>query len=115
MIEFLAGVLGGNSILTRVLGPEKSTRNAQNALIVVMDPAAFRPDGGFLPDADALSDLIKQLPRREGFDELLLPGERGGREEESRRASGIPIPGGTWKALQEVAEACSLALPKTGG
>jgi ureidoglycolate dehydrogenase (NAD+) len=112
MIEFLAGVLGGNSILTRVLGPEGSRRNAQNALIVVMDPAAFRPDGGFLPDADTLADTIKQLPLRDGFDEILLPGERGSREEQARRAAGIPIPAGTWKALQEVAQTYGLELPK---
>jgi ureidoglycolate dehydrogenase (NAD+) len=112
MIEFLAGVLGGNSILTRVLGSERSTRNAQNALIIVMDVAAFRPDGGFVADADTLADTIKQLPLREGFDEILLPGERGGRTETSRRASGIPIPAGTWKALKQVAETYALELPK---
>jgi ureidoglycolate dehydrogenase (NAD+) len=112
MIEFLAGVLGGNSILTRVLGPEASRRNAQNALIVVMDPAAFRPDGGFLPDADTLADTIKQLPLRDGFDEILLPGERGSRAEQARRAAGIPIPAGTWKGLQEIAATYGLELPK---
>jgi ureidoglycolate dehydrogenase (NAD+) len=111
MIELLAGVLGGNSILTRVLGPEASRRNAQNALIVVMDPAAFRPDGGFLPDADTLADLIKQLPLRDGFGEILLPGERGSREEKARRATGIPIPAGTWKGLQEIAATYRLELP----
>jgi ureidoglycolate dehydrogenase (NAD+) len=115
MIEFLAGVLGGSSILTRVLGPERSTRNAQNALIVVMDVTAFRPDGGFVADADTLADTIKQLPLRDGFDEILLPGERGGRTEKSRRASGIPIPAGTWNALKQVAVTHALELPKTGG
>jgi ureidoglycolate dehydrogenase (NAD+) len=112
MIELIAGVLGGNSILTRVLGPERSTRNAQNALIVVMDIAAFRPDGEFMADADGLADMIKQLPLREGFDEVLLPGERGSRTETLRRRKGIPIPAGTWNALEEVAEAYRLALPK---
>ena len=95
----------------RVLGPEHSTRNAQNALIVVMDIAAFRPDGGFADDADVLADLIKQLPLRDGFDEILLPGERGGRTEQERRANGIPIPTETWNALQAVAENCGIALP----
>ena len=70
----LAGVMSGGSILTQVLGPQRSTRNAQNALIVVMDVAAFRPDGGFEDDADTLADIIKQLPLRDGFDEALLPG-----------------------------------------
>jgi ureidoglycolate dehydrogenase (NAD+) len=112
MMEMLAGVLSGASILTRVLGPEHSTRNAQNAFIAVMDVAAFRPDGGFGGDADALADLIKQLPLRDGFDEILLPGERGGRTEQERRAKGIPIPGETWNALKAVAKACAVDLPE---
>jgi ureidoglycolate dehydrogenase (NAD+) len=111
MIEMLAGVLGGNSILTKVLGPERSKRNAQNALIVVMDVAAFRPDGGFWRDADGLADLIKELPLRDGFDEILLPGERGSRTAQDRRQKGIPLPSGTWDALRQIAEANGIALP----
>ena len=111
MLELLASVLGGTSILTKVLGPERSTRNAQNALIVVMDVAAFRPDGGFLADSDTLADIIKELPLRDGFDEILLPGERGRRTEAERRAKGIPIPPGTWDALRAVAAACAVELP----
>ena len=98
-------------ILTKVLGPKRSTRNAQNALIVVMDVAAFRPDGAYLQDADTLADIIKQLPLREGFDEILLPGERGRRTEAERRRQGIPLPPDTWNALKSVAESCAIALP----
>jgi len=111
MMEMMAGVLSGASILTKVLGPEHSTRNAQNAFIAVMDVAAFRPDGGFGQDADALAELIKWLPLRDGFDELLLPGERGGRTEQERRRKGIPIPAETWNALKAVAKACAVDLP----
>lgn len=113
MIELLTGVLGGTAILTKVLGPEHSKRNAQNALVVVMDVAAFRPDGGFLRDADELADLIKGLPLREGFDEVLLPGERGRRVEAERRATGIPLPPGTWNAVRTIGEACTIELPRT--
>jgi LDH2 family malate/lactate/ureidoglycolate dehydrogenase len=113
MIEFLTGALGGAAILTRVLGAEKSTRNTQNALIVVMDVAAFRPDGGFFADADELADLIKALPLREGFDEILLPGERGRRVEAERRAKGIPLPANTWNALKAISAAHAIALPTT--
>jgi ureidoglycolate dehydrogenase (NAD+) len=112
MVELFAGVLGGSSILTRVLGPEHSSSNAQNAFIVVMDVAAFRPDGKFMDDTDELADLLKQLPLREGFDEVLLPGERGRRTETQRRQKGIPIPAGTWNALKAVADGLRLELPK---
>src|SRR5262245_23242201 len=111
MIELLAGVLGGASILTKVLGPGRSTRNAQNALIVVMDVAAFRSDGAYQADADTLADIIKQLPLREGFDEILLPGERGCRTEAERRQQGIPLPPDTWNALKTAAQSCALELP----
>jgi LDH2 family malate/lactate/ureidoglycolate dehydrogenase len=113
MIEFLTGVLGGAGILARVLGPEKSTRNTQNALVIVMDAAALRPDGGFLDDADALADLIKALPLRDGFDEILLPGERGRRTEAQRRKQGIPLPANTWNALKTIADAHAITLPAT--
>jgi ureidoglycolate dehydrogenase (NAD+) len=78
-----------------------------------MDTAAFRPDGGFLDDADALADLIKHLPLRAGFDEILLPGQRGRRTEEQRRAQGIPIPASTWNALKAISATHAIALPAT--
>src|SRR5262249_55967219 len=113
MNELLAGVLGGGSILTRVLGPEHSTRNAPNAFSVVRDVAASRPGGGFAPDCDHWADLIKELPLGEGFDEILLRGERGGRMEQERRRSGIPLAADTWNALLKIAETLNIALPAT--
>jgi len=115
MIELLSSVLGGAAILANVLGPERSTRNAQNALIVVLDVEAFRPNGGFVKDADALAELIKHLPLRDGFDEILLPGERGRRVEAERRKSGIPLPAATWNALQKIADTYRLKLPLADG
>ena len=59
----------------------------------------------FKTDADALAAVVKALPRQAGFDEILLPGERGNRTEAARRKSGIPIPAKLWEELAAIAKA----------
>jgi LDH2 family malate/lactate/ureidoglycolate dehydrogenase len=58
-----------------------------------------------------LSALLKALPRQDGLDEILLPGERAGRTEAARRKSGIPIPGKLWEELGAVAKANAIKPP----
>jgi len=112
MFEMLASVLSSAPIVTRALGPQQRRRRTQNCAIVAVDIEAFRPLADFSRDADALAALIKALPPRAGFDEILLPGERGGRIEAARRRDGIPIPA---KLAEELAAiAASLAVTPIG-
>jgi LDH2 family malate/lactate/ureidoglycolate dehydrogenase len=111
MFEFMAGLLSGAPVLTPALGPKHSTRHTQNAFILALDVAAFRPPAAFATDADELVDVIKSLPLRGGFDEILLPGERGRRTEALRRKTGIPIRSATWDALGELAKKLTIELP----
>ena len=112
MIEMLASVLGAAPIQSRVLGPEQRKRHTANMALIAIDVAAFRPPGEFVSDADMLATLIKALPRRAGFDEILLPGERSGRTEAQRRGSGIPIPGKLWDELEALAKPQSIRMPE---
>ena len=111
MFEFMAGVLSGAPVLAPALGPQRRTRHTQNAFILALDVAGFRPPAQFAADADALVDFIKGLPPREGFAEILLPGERGGRTQAVRRATGIPMTPSTWEALGRLAKELAIALP----
>jgi ureidoglycolate dehydrogenase (NAD+) len=111
MFEFLTGVLSGAPALAPALGPERRRRHTQNTMLLVIDVAAFRPPAEFARDADELTDIIKRLPPREGFAEILLPGERGRRSEEARRAGGIPLPPATWDALGRMAQGLGQDLP----
>ncbi|HEU5314701.1 MAG TPA: Ldh family oxidoreductase, partial [Chloroflexota bacterium] len=43
---------------------------------------------------------LKEVPTQEGFDEILLPGERAARTAAQRRREGIPVPDDVWDALQ---------------
>jgi ureidoglycolate dehydrogenase (NAD+) len=111
MFEMLASVLAAAPIQARTLGPEKRTRNTGNTAMFVIDISTFRPLGDFTNDADTLTAILKALPRQAGFDEILLPGERGNRTETSRRKSGIPIPAKLWEELEQIAETKAIAMP----
>jgi ureidoglycolate dehydrogenase (NAD+) len=105
MFEMLASVLAAAPIQVRALGPEKRSRHTGNTAMFAIDIDTFRPLAGFENDADALASLVKALPRQAGFDEILLPGERGSRTEAARRKSGIPIPKKLWEELRGIAKA----------
>jgi LDH2 family malate/lactate/ureidoglycolate dehydrogenase len=105
MFEMLASVLAGAPIQARALGPEKRTRHTGNTAMFTIDIETFRTLSDFENDADALTAIVKALPRQAGFDEILLPGERGNRTETARRASGIPIPEKLWQELGVIAKA----------
>jgi ureidoglycolate dehydrogenase (NAD+) len=105
MFEMLASVLAGAPIQARALGPEKRTRHTGNTAMFAIDIETFRTLSDFENDADALIAIVKALPRQAGFDEILLPGERGDRTETTRRASGIPMPNKLWVELGALAKA----------
>jgi ureidoglycolate dehydrogenase (NAD+) len=112
MFEFMAGILSGAPVLAPALGPQRRTRHTQNAFILALDVAGFRPPAEFAADADALIDVIKDLAPREGFKEILLPGERGARVQAARHATGIPITPSTWDALSRMGKELGIELPQ---
>lgn len=113
MFELVASVLAAAPIQTRALGAQKARRLRQNCAILAIDVEAFRPLGEFVEDADALAAILKALPRQQGFDEILLPGERSARTEAERRKSGIPIPRAPWAELNGIAAEHAVKLPAT--
>src|SRR5580693_1910881 len=64
MFELLASVLAAAPIQARALGPEKRTRHTGNTAMLVIDIETFRPLVDFTSDADALTTLLKALPRQ---------------------------------------------------
>ena len=111
MFEMLASVLAAAPIQAPALGPQKRTRHTGNTAMLAIDIETFRPLIDFKTDADALAAVVKALPRQTGFDEILLPGERGNRIETVRRKSGIPIPAKLWEELAAVAKETGVKMP----
>ncbi|MGE5539253.1 MAG: Ldh family oxidoreductase [Gemmatimonas sp.] len=103
MFEFLTAVLGANLDL--------KSRRQQNAMVIAIDVAKFRPVADFVADVRALGDSIKSSPRLDGVDEILLPGERGGRTAARQRKDGVPVSAKTWRELSAIAASLGITLP----
>jgi ureidoglycolate dehydrogenase (NAD+) len=112
MIEAIASLVSANAIVAETLeGTEIGKTHRQNAFLIAIDIAAFRPLADFAHDLARTVDGLKTQPRQAGFDEILMPGERGAHELERRRRDGIPVPQATWKELLKVAERFGVKAP----
>lgn len=112
MIEALTSVTLGNPLIATALNDTKLMTNyRQNSLVVAMDPAALGDVGLLKANVAALAQTIKAQPRADGFDEILMPGERGAREMERRGCEGISIPDKTWRQIAEVAQTFGVTPP----
>lgn len=58
-------------------------------LLFVLDPKLMLPGGEFPAQMAQFVDKVKATPRREGVDEIRIPGERAFRERERRRKEGL--------------------------
>jgi len=74
-----------------------------NHTFLAIDVARFLPLDEFHARMDWLVQHIKSAPPAAGFDEVLVAGDPEWRIEDQRRAQGIPILPGPWKALQATA------------
>jgi ureidoglycolate dehydrogenase (NAD+) len=90
-------------------------RHRQNGLVVAIDVAAFTDAAAYARQVDDLAAALKTLPKADGVDEILVPGERGDRILVERRRDGIPLAPGTWRRLAEAAAPLGVAMPETMG
>jgi LDH2 family malate/lactate/ureidoglycolate dehydrogenase len=63
----------------------------------------FVPQDDYRARMDTLVQRVRDCPKAEGFDEILIPGEPEARHEAQRRRTGIPYSRGEIAALQEEA------------
>lgn len=115
MIECLTGLLTGNPLLEPVVTGREPRRHRQNALVIAVNIAAFTTPANFARDAAAVSAALKGLPKTDGTEAILMPGERGATTERDRRHNGIPLARGTWTKLEALATARGIPLPPMMG
>ncbi len=80
-------------------------------LLAALDPLIFRDKDEFEKDVLRLIDIVKNCRLREGFSEILIPGELEDREYKLRIRRGIPIDLETVKSLKAVAEKLGVPFP----
>jgi len=110
MIECLASLAIGNPLIAAALAGDEGRDNVLNGIAIAVDLAALGDAERFRDEIDTLHDAIAGLPRADGVDRILLPGERGDAIKAEREAYGIPVARGTWKRL--AAAAAALGVPE---
>ncbi|HWE72014.1 MAG TPA: Ldh family oxidoreductase [Stellaceae bacterium] len=112
MIEAISSLITANAIIAETIeGTPEGKKHRQNAFLIAIDIAQFRDLPGFDRDLARMIKALKGQPRQAGFEEILMPGERGARELEKRRKAGITIPAATWAELTKVADRFGVKAP----
>ena len=106
MVEMLAGVLSGSAIGPDIGSMYKNLDRPQNVghFFCLLDISAFIDVAEFKSRIDVMIDRIKASPRRDGVEEILVPGERSARQAEDNRRRGIALSPPTVAELRELCQ-----------
>lgn len=107
LCELLAGALCGGWTIQ----PEHPRAGGiiNNMLSVIIDPDALGDRQQLRHEAGALIDWVKASPARDGFEEVLVPGEPERRRRALRLAEGIEIDERSWTDIRLAASAAGLS------
>jgi ureidoglycolate dehydrogenase (NAD+) len=112
MFECLTSLMVANPLLEPALhGKEGAMRHRQNGLVAAIHIATFTDVEAYQAHVDTLIDGLKALPKAEGFQDVLVPGEPEDRVHAERGMQGIPLPPGTVAKLRAMAQRFGVALP----
>src|SRR5262249_36058398 len=106
-------VLSGGAMSTELGGIRIRGRPMRvSQMFLGIDVARFLPVDEFSARMERLIQVVKATPPAKGYDEVLIAGEPEWRTEAERRANGIPVGQGTWKALTDIAVRLGIESPR---
>ncbi len=112
IFECITSLMMGPSFIRRWVEGEYR-QHQQSAIVAAIDISAFTDVESYREEAEKLALAIKALPKANGVDEILIPGERSDAIYERRIQEGIPVPAKTWNNVAKVAERLGVAMPGT--
>jgi LDH2 family malate/lactate/ureidoglycolate dehydrogenase len=105
MVHILGGALPGASFSPiRVLTQKASDPDRLGHFFMAIDPKAFRPEGAFEEDLDAVIDVLHATPPLDPAAPVLVPGDPEAAARERRLREGIPLPDSLLTKLRKVCE-----------
>jgi LDH2 family malate/lactate/ureidoglycolate dehydrogenase len=107
MVEILSALLSGGTacpLSPRV--PPDGRPHDNGHFMMVLDPKAFRPDGGFPGELDVLMRSLRKTKPIDPKQPVLVAGDKEEKSAAERQTSGIPVPPGL---LAEVKKSCEAA------
>jgi uncharacterized oxidoreductase len=96
MVAILGGTLAGSAI-------DDETVFGNGLCFIIIDPTAFIPLEDFKHLMEALYKYVKSTPLAEGFNEVLLPGERDFKKIENIKETGVFLDDAVWNQISEIA------------
>ena len=105
LMDIFGGVISGAAFARDVGDQYKVFDRPQDVghFFLAMRADLFIPERDYRTRMDTLVQRVRDCPKADGFDEILIPGEPEARHEAERRRSGIPYSAGEIAALQEEA------------
>jgi len=110
MVEMLSGALSGG--LCAFPDPPPPMGNC--ALFVVIDPSHLGGQDHLRRQVAQLEEYVRGVPKKDGVENILLPGDPERNVMKERTQNGIPLDDGNWKALLDLAESLNVQPPSTG-
>lgn len=98
IVEILAGIITRNKIVAE----KPKTLFGQGLFLIAINIGHFIDVNMFKEKIETLFNHIKNTPTLDGFDKILIPGERAYREKEIRQIKGIPIDEKTYLMLKNI-------------
>jgi uncharacterized oxidoreductase len=95
-LAFMVGLLAAT-----IAGAELE---AEGALLIAINPQYFMPPTTFKEEVDRYVEFVHATPPAEGFDTVLVPGERSYLETQKRLKKGVFVEKETWEKLVSLAE-----------
>ena len=101
-LSMVAEALGGALTGSTQFEEGESSRNCVFMWGITID--AFQPAEDYRMLEDRSIEKVKATPPAPGFDEVLIPGERGRKTQQVREREGVWIPDTTWQSIRSTAE-----------
>ena len=116
LFECLTSMLAGDPQAVPLLRAQgQEPRHRQTSVLAALDIAAFTDVERYREQVDDLLAGVKGLPRADGVDAILVPGEPEDATHDERARNGIPLPPGTVRKLESVASRFGVELPRALG
>jgi LDH2 family malate/lactate/ureidoglycolate dehydrogenase len=111
MVHILGGTLSGASFSPiRVKTQKPSDPDRLGHFFLAIDPKAFRPEGAFEEDLDAVIDVLHGTPPVDASQPVLVPGDPEAASRERRLREGIPLPVSLLEKLRAICERSGVAF-----
>jgi len=119
-LSMLSALLSGLSMIddsepnlvgAPVLPDAEMRGRSAGVLLIVIDPARFGDPEHYAQMVSETVDVAKQVPRKPGVYEILVPGEPEARARAVRMREGISLPEAAWKDLVRVAQRFGVSMP----